>query len=99
MGNTIPGLSRINWDQIRIESHSPAQPRAEFLDTLKKTLNQAAQLQVDAEKQIANVLAGNGEDLHAALIAVEKADLSFQLMMQVRNKIIQAYQDIARMPF
>jgi flagellar hook-basal body complex protein FliE len=44
-------------------------------------------------------LAGHGEDLHSALLAVEKADLSFQLMMQVRNKIVQAYQDIARMPF
>ena len=58
-----------------------------------------AQLQTDAERQVAGVLAGQGEDLHAALIAVEKADLSFQLMMQVRNKIVQAYQDISRMPF
>jgi flagellar hook-basal body complex protein FliE len=99
MGNTISGLPHINWDQVRIERHQPAEQRVEFLDTLKRTLNQAAQLQSDAEQQVAQVLAGNGEDVHAALIAVEKADLSFQLMMQVRNKIIQAYQDIARMPF
>jgi len=37
--------------------------------------------------------------LHTALIAVEKADLSFQLMMQVRNKIVSAYQEISRMQF
>jgi len=37
--------------------------------------------------------------LHSALIAVEKADLSFQLMMQVRNKIVQAYQQISSMQF
>jgi flagellar hook-basal body complex protein FliE len=48
---------------------------------------------------VAGVLAGNGADVHSALIAVEKADLSFQLMMQVRNKIVSAYQEISRMQF
>ena len=99
MGNTISGLPRINWDQVKIERTTRAAPGGAFLDTLKETLNQVARLQSEAETQVAQVLAGNGEDLHSALVAVEKADLSFQLMMQVRNKIVQAYQDIARMPF
>ena len=99
MGNTISGLPRINWDQVKIESASPAAPRGEFLETLKTTLNQAAELQSNAEKQVTQVLAGNSEDLHSALVAVDKADLSYQLMMQVRNKIIQAYQEVSRMPF
>ena len=38
-------------------------------------------------------------DVHSAMIAVEKADLSFQLMMQVRSKIVAAYQEISRMQF
>ena len=42
-------------------------------------------------------LAGDGADVHSALIAVEKADLSFQLMMQVRNKILNAYDEINKM--
>lgn len=42
---------------------------------------------------------GFREVLHSAMIAVEKADLSFQLMMQVRNKIVSAYQEISRMQF
>jgi len=44
-------------------------------------------------------LSGEGGDVHTAMIAVEKADLSFQLMMQVRNKVVQAYQEISRMQF
>jgi flagellar hook-basal body complex protein FliE len=48
---------------------------------------------------VAKVLQGNGQDLHSAMIAVEKADLSFQLMMQARNKIVQAYQTISQMQF
>ena len=99
MGHAISGLPRINWDQVRLEPTRPPQPPEDFLDTLKATLTKAAQLQSEAERQVANALAGQGEDLHSALIAVEKADLSFQLMMQVRNKIVQAYQEIARMPF
>ena len=43
--------------------------------------------------------AGFRDVLHSAMIAVEKADLSFQLMMQVRNKIVSAYQEISRMQF
>ena len=53
----------------------------------------------DAQTQVAQLLNGQGADLHTAMIAVEKADLSFQLMMQVRNKIVQAYQTISNMQF
>ena len=45
------------------------------------------------------MVSGQGADVHSAMIAVEKADLSFQLMMQVRNKIVDAYQQISQMPF
>jgi len=54
---------------------------------------------IQAEDKVAGVLQGDGGDVHSALIAVEKADLSFQLMMQVRNKIVSAYQEISRMQF
>jgi len=57
------------------------------------------ELQSQAESKVAGVLEGSGADVHSALIAVEKADLSFQLMMQVRNKIVSAYQEISRMQF
>jgi flagellar hook-basal body complex protein FliE len=43
-------------------------------------------------------MTGETQDLHTTLIAMQKADMSFQTMMQVRNKIIQAYTEIMRMP-
>ena len=55
--------------------------------------------QGEAQGQVTELLNGNGADLHRAMIAVEKADLSFQLMMQVRNKIVAAYQEISRLQF
>ena len=70
-----------------------------FVETLRGALDQADQLKQAADGKVAQVLAGNGGDVHSAMIAVEKADLSFQLMLQVRNKIVAAYQEISRMQF
>ena len=70
-----------------------------FRDVLHSALDDMQQLESQAENKVAGVLSGNGSDVHSALIAVEKADLSFQLMMQVRNKIVSAYEEISRMQF
>ena len=70
-----------------------------FLSTLHESMNAVEGAQGDAAAQVAQLLNGQGADLHSAMIAVEKADLSFQLMMQVRNKIVQAYQQISNMQF
>jgi len=70
-----------------------------FVETLRGAMEQVNQMQGAADSKVDALLAGNGMDVHSALIAVEKADLSFELMMQVRNKIVQAYQQIANMQF
>ena len=70
-----------------------------FLSTLQQSMDAVEGAQGDAAAQVAQLLNGKGADLHSAMIAVEKADLSFQLMMQVRNKIVQAYQTISNMQF
>ena len=72
---------------------------ADFLQTLDGMLNQVGNMQTDAQQQVSDLLQSDGRDVHSAMIAVEKADLSFQLMMQVRNKIVQAYQTISQIPF
>jgi flagellar hook-basal body complex protein FliE len=70
-----------------------------FADTLRGAMDEMGELSSQADSKVAGVLTGNGAEVHSALIAVEKADLSFQLMMQVRNKIVSAYQEISRMQF
>jgi flagellar hook-basal body complex protein FliE len=72
---------------------------AGFRDVLHSAIDDIQQLESQAQVKVAGVLEGNGADVHSALIAVEKADLSFQLMMQVRNKIVSAYEEISRMQF
>jgi flagellar hook-basal body complex protein FliE len=70
-----------------------------FHDALDSAIEDIDHLGAQAQDKISQVLSGNGADVHSALIAVEKADLSFQLMMQVRNKIVSAYEEISRMQF
>src|ERR1700759_4006073 len=70
-----------------------------FGQVLRDAVTQIDQAQDQAQTKIGEVMQGNGGDLHTAMIAVEKADLSFQLMLQVRNKIVAAYQEISRMNF
>lgn len=70
-----------------------------FVETLRGAMDQVNGLQNTADAKAGALLTGNGMDVHTAMIAVEQADLSFQLMMQVRNKIVAAYQEISRMQF
>ena len=69
-----------------------------FVDTLKEAIGQAGALQAEADNKVAQ-FAGGGQDLHSAMIAVEEANLTFQMMVQVRNKILQAYQQVSGMQF
>jgi len=70
-----------------------------FGDVLKSAVDGVNQANDSASTQVMNLLQGSGGDLNSVMVAVEKADVSFQLMMQVRNKIVGAYQDIEKMQF
>jgi len=70
-----------------------------FSDSLRQAASELDLLGLDAQHKIRDLVGGGGGEVHEAMIAVEKADLSFQLMLQVRNKVVQAYQQIANMQF
>lgn len=50
-----------------------------------------------ADKKIDRFLSGEGEELHRVIMAAQQAELSFELFQQVRNKVVEAYQEIMRM--
>ncbi|MBA7473790.1 Flagellar hook-basal body complex protein FliE [subsurface metagenome] len=53
--------------------------------------------QAQADEKVGQVVTGESEDLHHAMIALEEASVSFQLMLEIRNKMLEAYQEINRM--
>ncbi len=68
-----------------------------FGEILKDAISTVNELQKQSDQEIQKLMTGESQDLHTTIIAVQKADLSFQMMMQVRNKIVQAYQEIMHM--
>jgi flagellar hook-basal body complex protein FliE len=70
---------------------------AGFGDSLGRLLGAANGADGEANSAVAKMIDGTG-DVHEAMIALQQADLMLQLTVQVRNKLVQAYQDIMRMP-
>ena len=60
-------------------------------------INSVEGFRKDADIKIGNFLAGEGEELHNVVMSTQKAELSFELFQQVRNKVVQAYQEVMRM--
>jgi flagellar hook-basal body complex protein FliE len=83
------------------EMHAPRSQGGEkgagFGEVLKDAISTVNELQQKSDQEIQKLMTGESQDLHTTVLAMQKADLSFQMMMQVRNKIVQAYQEIMRM--
>jgi flagellar hook-basal body complex protein FliE len=96
----IPPTSLSNIATAASNALAPAAgATSSFADALNSAVQQVNNLQTTAEQKVTNLLAGNGEDIHAATLSVEKASLAFDLMLQVRNKVVSAYQEISRLQF
>ncbi len=68
-----------------------------FRDQLKSMLYQVNDMGQVADQKVIDVVTGESDDLHNAMVALEEANISFQLMLEVRNKMLEAYQEINRM--
>lgn len=86
-------------DLSSLQNSGPASGEDSFSSVLSNAVHSVDQLHTSAASQVNNLLHGGGADLNEVMVAVEKADVAFQLMMQVRNKIVNAYQDIEKMQF
>ncbi len=73
----------------------PGGEKVDFSKLLKDTINKVNTAQKDAGKSVEKLAEGEAS-LHETMIAIEKAGVSFQLMVQVRNKIVSAYEEVMR---
>jgi flagellar hook-basal body complex protein FliE len=94
-----PGLRILPVDAPLKSSGATRTAEKSFGQQLESAVSGVDLEQQDAQYKVSDMLAGGGTDVHDAMIAVQKTDLSFQLMLQVRNKVVQAYQEIERMQF
>ncbi len=72
------------------------QPGRSFGQTIKQALSEVNKLQSDADEVATRFASGDAVEIHQAMIAMQKASTALQFTIQVRNKIIEAYQEIMR---
>lgn len=93
-------LSEIRQEKLKNNSASnvnSAEAGKSFADTLKDAVQNVNQLQKESDVQMEKLATGKAKSLPDVMIAAEKADLAMRLMLQVRNKIIDAYQEVMKM--
>ena len=73
-------------------------PTLGFGKLMEEMVGKVSDLQNTADKSIQSLATGQSKGLHEVMLAVEKASISFQMLTQVRNKAVEAYQEIMRMP-
>jgi flagellar hook-basal body complex protein FliE len=82
-------------EAIKIQNNE--QSKVSFSDVLKESIQKVTELEKEADKEVEKLAKMESQDIHNTMIAMEKADMTFQMMMQIRNKIISAYEEIMRM--
>lgn len=68
-----------------------------FSDVLNQAMEQVNAAETQSEAVSAELLTGENTDIHTAMIAVQKAELTLNLAIQVRNKVVEAYNEVMRM--
>ncbi len=74
----------------------PGSPSFERL--LGRFVDEVSDLQKDVDASVRKGATGEPEEIHDMLLAVNKAELSFRLLVEVRNKLVEAYQEVMRTP-
>jgi flagellar hook-basal body complex protein FliE len=68
-----------------------------FSDYVKQSLNEVNHRMLEADQAIDDLVTGKNQDIHRTMISMQKAEVSFELVMQIRNKVIAAYDEIRKM--
>lgn len=68
-----------------------------FSDMVQDAIQSVDQAQKTADQNVENIVTGRSDNIHDAMISMQKARLSFQMMMEIRNKAIETYKELSRM--
>jgi flagellar hook-basal body complex protein FliE len=69
-----------------------------FSSILQQSVQNVSQLQDDADVSINKFVSGEQDDPHNMMLSVQRSSLAFDMFVQVRNKVVQAYQEVMKMP-
>lgn len=96
MIGTVANINPITIPELN-PSASPAGKPGEFQNVLANTIGTLESLNNQASQSVQQFMTGENEELHTSILATQKASLAFELGMAVRNKVVEAYQEVMRM--
>jgi flagellar hook-basal body complex protein FliE len=74
-----------------------ASPRSSFADQLQSAAQEVNRLQLARDEKVEQMVRGEATEVHDVMVAAEEAQLAFELLLEVRNKLLESYQEIMRM--
>lgn len=94
--NNINFLLPNKLDTTSSTQEKKPEATVDFSSMLKDALKDVNDAQLEADDAVQKVLSGETKDIHSTMIALQKADVSLKMMLEVRNKIMEAYQEVMR---
>ena len=96
MTSPISSITPIAMPQVTPAAGGAGQP-GEFQSALTSAIDSIESLRNNAASSVQQFLTGQNEELHTTVLATQRAELAFELGLQVRNKVVDAYQEIMKM--
>jgi flagellar hook-basal body complex protein FliE len=95
----IEKISDLNLSFTKdLEPTKPKKTDFSFHEVIKNTINKVSEMQTQNDHMINSFLLGESIDLHNIMISLEKTNISFRLITEIRNKALSAYEEIMKMP-
>lgn len=94
--NSIQQMQRLETVTPLAQKGEKGNNEVSFSEMMKKYVQEANDLQVNADTEVRKVIAGEEVDAHEVMTAVEKANISFEMVMEIRNKMLDAYRELMK---
>ncbi|MBL0686450.1 MAG: flagellar hook-basal body complex protein FliE [Sulfurospirillum sp.] len=96
MQDSIGKIGNLNGIANKLDKVDNISDGVDFSKVLQKSLDDVNKVQVTADKAMADIATGEVRNLHQAALAIGKAETSMKVMLEIRNKALSAYKEIAR---
>ena len=97
INNFVPSEKIFGNDNFNINNNNKTSSKGSFQNVLKESLDKLNEKQVQSDAITNDFVAGNDVEVHEMLLSMEEAKMSMQLAIQVRNKVVEAVQELTRM--
>jgi flagellar hook-basal body complex protein FliE len=94
--SNIEGIGSLDTAQKSTNAAAKAGAGGSFAQKLQSAINDVNDMQEKSQNAMSDIATGQVKDLHQAALAIDKAEISMKLMLEVRNKALSAYQEISK---